>query len=101
MEVVKRNEESHHAAVVGHQVLQHEKLNVPPEVLEQREKVTIPRQRFTEGAALTDVVAADALEREIKPVRDLAIEPASAVDGLFTIEPVPRKDHHAADRVAD
>jgi hypothetical protein len=46
-------------------------------------------------------VLADALEREIEPVRDLAIEPASAVDGLFTIEPVPRKDHHAADRVAD
>lgn len=42
---------------------------------------------------------ADALEREIEPVRDLPIEPAGAVDRLLAMDPVPRKDHHAADRV--
>ncbi len=43
----------------------------------------------------------DALQREIEPVRDLPIEAPSAVDGLLAIDPVPRKDHHATNRVAD
>jgi hypothetical protein len=101
IEVIERHEEPHRGAVVGDLVLQHEEFDVPPEVLEQREKVAVPRQRLTEWAALAEVVPADALEREIEPVRDLPIEPAGAVDGLLAIDPVPRKDHHAADRVAD
>ena len=73
----------------------------PLKSFEQREKATVPRQRLTEWAALAEVVPTDTLQREIEPVRDLLIEPTSAVDGQLTIEPVPRKNHHAADRVAD
>ena len=36
-------------------------------------------------------------EREIEPVGDLPIAPAGAVDGHLAIDPVPRKDNHAAD----
>ena len=101
IEVIERHEELHRGAVFGDQVLQHEEFDVAAKVLEQREKVTVPRQRLTEWAALDEVVPADALEREIEPVRDLSIEPAGAVYGRLAIDPVPRKDHHAADRVAN
>jgi hypothetical protein len=37
------------------------------------------------GAELAEVVAADALEREIEPVRDLRVEPPGAVVGLRRI----------------
>ena len=76
IEIIERHEEPHRGAVFGDQVLQHEEFDVPPEVLEQREKIAVPRQRLTEWAALNEVVPADALEREIEPVRDLPTEPA-------------------------
>ena len=102
IEVIERHEEPHHGAVVVvDHILQHEEFDVPAEVLEQREEVAVPRQRVTEWAGLAEVMPADALEREIEPVRDLPIEPAGAVDGLFAIDPVPRKDHRPGDRVAD
>jgi hypothetical protein len=58
-------------------------------------------QRLTERTELALVVAADAFEREIEPIRDPRVEPTGAVDGLFAIDPDPRKDHHAADREVD
>ena len=63
IEVIERHEEPDCGAVVRNQVLQHEEVDVPPEVLEQREKVAVPRQRFTEWAEQGEVVPADALER--------------------------------------
>ena len=93
IEVIERHKEPHRGVVVGDQILQHKEFDVPPEVLEQCEKVAVPRQRLTEWAAVVQIVPADALERVIEPVRDLPIEPAGAVDGLLAIDPVPRKDH--------
>lgn len=101
LEVIERHEEPHRGAVIGDQVLQHEEFDVPPEVLEQCEKVAVSRQGLTEWAELAEVVPADALEREIEPVRDLRVQPAGDIDGQLTIDLFPRKDHHAADRVAD
>jgi hypothetical protein len=58
IKVIERHEEPHRGAVFGDQVLQHEEFDVAPEVLEQREKVAVPRQRLTEWAVLDDVVPA-------------------------------------------
>jgi hypothetical protein len=96
---MERYEELHGGAVFSDQILQHEKFDIPPEVLEQHKKITVPRQRLPEWAALDEIVPADALEREIEPVRDFPIKPAGTVDGLVAIDPVPWKDHRAADRV--
>ena len=50
---------------------------------------------------LADVVPTDALEREVESIPDLPVASAGAVDGLLTIDLVPRKDQHAADGVAE
>ena len=86
---------------MGNQILQHEEFGVAPEVFEQSEKVAVPRQRLIKRAALAEIVPADTLEREIEPVGDLPIAPALAVNGPLAVYAVPRKNHHAADRVAD
>lgn len=86
---------------MGDQVLQHEEFDVPPEVGEQLEKVAVPRQRFIKRATPSEVMPADTLERQIETVADLPIAPAGGIDGLLAIDPVPQKDHHAADGVAD
>ena len=41
VEVIERVEEPHRRAVFGDQVLQQEEFDVPPEVVEQREKVAV------------------------------------------------------------
>lgn len=101
VEVIKRHEELHCRAICADQVLQHEEVYVPAEALEQREELAIPRQRLTEWAALLQVVPTNALQREIKSIRDPSVEPAGTVDGLLAVDPVSRKNHHAANSIAD
>ena len=55
------HEEPHRGAVFDDQVLQHEEFDVTPEVLGQREKVGVLRQRLTEWAALDKVMPAACL----------------------------------------
>ena len=58
-------------------------------------------ERILEGTVLANIVPKDALEREVESILDLPVASAGTVDGLLTIDPVPRKYQHAADGVAE
>jgi hypothetical protein len=69
------------------EVVEEEELHVAIEVVEQGEEVRIAVQHVAERAGGAGVVAADALQREIHTVGDLAGEPAvpdiSLIDDNF------------------
>lgn len=69
--------------------------------MKKREEIAVPGKRLVERAPLAEIVPAYAFEREIEPVCNLSVEPPGTVDGVPSINPVPRKHNHAADRIAD
>src|SRR5262245_55785971 len=55
-EVIKRGEEPHGRAILGHQVLQQKEIYISPEVTKEAEEVRVSRDRGTQGAVCVDVV---------------------------------------------
>ena len=60
--------EEPHAAIFGDKVIQYEEVHEAAEAAEQGEEVGVARKRVSKWAPLAQVVAADALDCQIKPV---------------------------------
>ncbi len=74
--VVEGHEEPD-AVVVSGEILEQEETHIAAEVSEQSEKVGVAQERGTEWVVLAQVVAANALEREVHSVSDARVEPSS------------------------
>ena len=99
-EIVKVHEELNLLGFVINEILKKEVVHVTAKVVEQREELTVPLQHVAKWTVLRSIMATDALERQVEPVGDLTTEPSGSVDSLFSVDPVSRKDHHPADRIA-
>ncbi len=100
-EVVERQECLHGRVFASSQVLQEEELHVSPEIPEEIEESPVTGEYLAHRACLAEVVAADALQREVHPVADRAAHAAAGlVDGPLPIDLVTGEDHHAAHGVA-
>lgn len=64
-------------------------------------KISVAQKRIGEWAILTAIVSTDALESEVHTVSNLTIETTRTVDRQLAIDAVARKEHHAANGIAE
>jgi hypothetical protein len=76
VEVVEGHEEPDGFVVSADEVLQQEEVNIAVEILEEGKEAGVPAEGWGERAVLAPLVAADALQGQVHPVGDLAVEPS-------------------------